>query len=215
MARLSTFAAPLVAVCALAVPGTAGAATPATPATCPPAAPSAAPASAATTRAPANALVACVATTPIVGATFDHWALIAERSSGRHAPRHRLVSEVLGFLITSYWTIGEAAAQGVVLTEAQVRTRYEKIRRQQFPHHGELARFLHKSGETVGDLLFRVRLNMLSQAVQAKILAAAHSRHEKELALVEFIKGFKARWQPQTYCAQRFAVADCGHVQAL
>ena len=224
MARPYTVLALAAAVCALVLAEGAAAATPAAPGTCPPAAagaPPAAPgappaaAAAAKIRAPASALVVCVAATAISGKTFDHWAFVAERGGDRHPTRHRLLGEVLGFLIASYWTIGEAAAQGVTVTEAQVSRRFDTIRHQQFPHRGEFARFLRSSGETVGDLLFRVRLNMLSQGLQHKVLAAAGSKKEQEQALVEFIKGFKARWQSQTYCAPRFAVADCGHIQAL
>ncbi len=187
----------------------------ATPAPAPPACPpqAAPPASAAKVRAPAAVLVACVGAMPITGRVFDHWALIAERSEGHRHPRpHTIAVEVMGFLVSSDWTLGEAAALGVTLSEAQVRHSFEKIRDQQFPHHREFVRFLHSSGETIDDLLFRVRLNMLSQAIQRKVVAAGHSEAEKSHLLAEFIRGFKGRWQPQTYCATRFAVADCGHV---
>jgi hypothetical protein len=190
------------------------------PPTCPPPAPAPAAATrlerAAEVRAPATALVACVGAMPITGRTFDHWAVIAERAEGHRRPKpHALVVAVMGFLISSDWTLGEATALGVTLTAGQVRHSFEKLRRQQFPHRHEFARFLRSSGETVADLLFRVRVNMLSQAIQRKALSAGHSEAEKARLLAEFISGFKARWQPQTYCATRFAVPSCGHVGTL
>jgi hypothetical protein len=36
----------------------------------------------------------------------------------------------------------------------------------------------------------------------------------KQRALSRFVKGFKRKWQAQTYCAAEYASADCGHVQA-
>jgi hypothetical protein len=153
---------------------------------------------------------------PIEGTSFDHWALIAERAAGRrHRSRHTIVDAVMGFLISSDWMLGEAAALGVTVTEAQVRHRFDRIRDQQFPHRGEFARFLHSSGQTVADILFRVRLNMLSAAIQRKVLSTARTEQERAHALSEFVKSFKARWRPQTYCATGFAVANCGHVQTL
>jgi hypothetical protein len=166
---------------------------------------------------PASELVVCIGAMAIDGATFDHWAFVAERSAGRHhrLTRHAVVTQVLNFLISSYWTIGEATAQGVTVTEAQVRQRFDRLRRQSFPKHGEFARFLHSSGQTVADLLLRVRLNMVSAALQRKIVAGKRTNKERAAALAGFIRTFKARWKAQTYCATGYADADCGHVGAL
>src|SRR5262249_42901045 len=132
-----------------------------------------------------------------------------------HLSRHTVVKEVLGFLISSDWVLGEAAALSINVTEAQVRHRFERIRHQQFPHRGEFAHFLHSSGQTVADLLYRVRLNMLSTAIQHKVVSTGPTEKERPHALAEFISTFKAKWQPQTYCAPGFAVVDCGHVGTL
>jgi len=81
-----------------------------------------------------------------------------------------LQQEVLGFLISSSWVIGEAKSVGVKLTDAEVRKQFEKIKTQQFPKAGEFEKFLSTSGQTVSDLLLRVKLNLLSQKVQQKII---------------------------------------------
>jgi foldase protein PrsA len=44
-----------------------------------------------------------------------------------------------------------------------------KIRTQQFPSTAEFEKFMASSGQTVSDLLLRVKLNMLSQKIQQKI----------------------------------------------
>ncbi len=220
MSRLLAAVAATGAALALAAPSLAGA-SPAE-AGCPPAPPAASasapsqPARAARVRAPAAALVACVGVTRIAGSTFDHWAFIAERSAG-HAwlKRHTVVTQVMDFLISSEWTLGEAAALGVSFTEAQVRARFDAIKHQGFPHPREFRRFLRGSGQTVPDLLFRVRVSMTSQALQRKVLSSAHSKKESLQLLTEFIRAFKARWQSETYCETGFAVGDCGHVGTL
>jgi foldase protein PrsA len=80
-----------------------------------------------------------------------------------------LKREVLGFLISSEWIIGEAASLGVKVSDAEVKKQFLKIRTQQFPSTAEFEKFMASSGQTVSDLLLRVKLNMLSQKIQQKI----------------------------------------------
>ena len=80
-----------------------------------------------------------------------------------------LQQEVLGFLISSEWVIGEAKALGVKITDAEVKKQFEKIKSQQFPKAAEFEKFLASSGQTVSDLLLRVKLNLLSSKIQQKI----------------------------------------------
>ena len=76
---------------------------------------------------------------------------------------------MLGFLISSSWVIGEAGSLGVKLSDAEVKKEFEKIKSQQFPKPAEFEKFLASSGETVSDLLLRVKLNLLSSKIQQKI----------------------------------------------
>jgi foldase protein PrsA len=90
---------------------------------------------------------------------------------------------VLGFLISSEWVLGEGAALGVGVTDKEVKKRFEQIRSQQFPKAAEFQRFLANSGQTVSDLLLRVKLNLLSSKIQQKIVRAkatvTHQQIEK------------------------------------
>ena len=81
-----------------------------------------------------------------------------------------LSQEVLGFLLSSQWVISEAESLGVKVSDAEVKKQFEKIRSQQFPKAAEFEKFLASSGQTVSDLLLRVKLNMLSQKIQQKIV---------------------------------------------
>jgi foldase protein PrsA len=80
-----------------------------------------------------------------------------------------LKQEVLGFLISSEWVIGEASNLGVKVSDAEVKKEFEKIKTQQFPKAAEFEKFLATSGQSVSDLLLRVKLNMLSSKIQKKI----------------------------------------------
>jgi foldase protein PrsA len=80
-----------------------------------------------------------------------------------------LQQEVLGFLISSSWVLGEAGSLGVKVSDKEVKKRFEQIRNQQFPKTPEFEKFLANSGQTVSDLLLRVKLNLLSSKIQQKI----------------------------------------------
>jgi foldase protein PrsA len=83
-----------------------------------------------------------------------------------------LQQQVLGFLISSSWVLGEAKSLGVKVTDKEVETQFLKIKHQQFPKAAEFEKFLSTSGQSVSDLLLRVKLNMLSQKIQQKIVKA-------------------------------------------
>jgi len=82
-----------------------------------------------------------------------------------------LSQEVLGFLISSQWVLGEASSLGVKISDAEVRKEFEKIKKAQFPKSAEFEKFLATSGQSVSDILLRVKLNLLSQKIQKKIVA--------------------------------------------
>ncbi|MGD1056554.1 MAG: hypothetical protein ABR992_03990 [Solirubrobacteraceae bacterium] len=169
--------------------------------------------------APEEVLV-CVGAQAITGATYTHWISVASKplgpapKKGEHAAIVALQSEVLGFLISSDWVKGEAEARGISVSPAEVRKTFDRIRHQEFRRRREFERFLRKSGQTVADLMFRVELNLLSERIEKSVVAGHRGALSKQRALSRFVKAFKAKWRPQTYCASEYAVANCGHVQA-
>jgi foldase protein PrsA len=93
-----------------------------------------------------------------------------------------LLSEVLGFLISSQWVIGEGGALGVKVSDAEVKKRFEQIKAQQFPKPAEFEKFLASSGQSVSDLLLRVKLNLLSSKIQQKIVKAKSNVTQAQIA---------------------------------
>jgi hypothetical protein len=159
-------------------------------------------------------IVACIGAKPITGATFSHSADVARRSGGKHPPSAAEVTkEVMGFLVSSDWVLGEAADLNIVVSEAEVRHTFDHVRGEQFPKRREFKVFLRKSGQTIADLLFRVRLNLLSTEIQRHVLAGHRGKKSRQRALGSFVDAFKLKWTAQTYCEPSYATADCGHVQ--
>jgi foldase protein PrsA len=107
-----------------------------------------------------------------------------------------LQQEVLGFLISSEWVLGEAKSLGVKISDAEVKKNFEKIKNQQFPKAAEFEKFLKTSGQTVSDLLLRVKLNLLSAKIQQKVV-----KEKSKVTQAQIAKYFKEN-------PKRFEVAE-------
>jgi foldase protein PrsA len=107
-----------------------------------------------------------------------------------------LQQEVLGFLISSNWVLGEASSLGVKISDAEVKKNFEKIKSQQFPKAAEFEKFLKTSGQTVSDLLLRVKLNLLSSKIQQKVV-----KEKSKVTPAEISKYYKEN-------PKRFEVAE-------
>lgn len=120
----------------------------------------------------------------------------------------------MGFLINSEWVLAEAQHLAIVLPAGEVKRTFERIRHEQFPKRREFRAFLKSSGETVADLLLRVRLNLLSSKIQRHVVEGQSTPEGREQALTSWVKSFRETWRAQTYCVPAFAVNDCGAVKA-
>ncbi len=80
-----------------------------------------------------------------------------------------LRDQVLQFLISSEWISGEAADQNVKVTDKEVQKQFETTKKQSFPKEADFQKFLKSSGMTLNDLLFRVKLDTLSNKLRTKI----------------------------------------------
>ena len=115
----------------------------------------------------------------------------------------------MGFLLTSEWVLGEAAAQRIEVSEAAVHKRLEEVQKKQFEQPGELQRVLAKNHETMADLPLRVKLELLEAALSKKVTAGKHTASEKQTALASFQAKFESRWKAKTSCAAGYAMEDC------
>jgi foldase protein PrsA len=92
-----------------------------------------------------------------------------------------LQQEVLGFLISSEWVLGEGASVGVKVSDKEVKKQFETIKSQQFPKPAAFEKFLATSGQTVSDLLLRVKLNLLSSKIQQHVVKSKGTPSEKQI----------------------------------
>jgi parvulin-like peptidyl-prolyl isomerase len=79
-----------------------------------------------------------------------------------------LSGQVMDFLIRAYWYQADAARQHVKVSNAQIQQAFQSARRQQFPTQAAFQSFLAQSGQTLQDILFRVRVNQIYLKLLAK-----------------------------------------------
>lgn len=104
-----------------------------------------------------------------------------------------LQQEVLGFLISSEWVLGEAESLGVKASDSEVKKRFSQIKEQQFPKPAEFEKFLASSGQTVSDLLLRVKLNLLSSKIQQKIVKSKANVSQAQIS--KYYNEHKSRFE--------------------
>jgi foldase protein PrsA len=121
---------------------------------------------------------------------------IAERrkAAGRHKVTDRqlatqckqsyaqLRDQVLQSLISFEWISGEAAAQGITVTDAEVDQSFQEEKRQSFPKDADFRKFLEQTGQTQADIVWRVRLDLLSNKLRDKVVAGKDQVSDEAIA---------------------------------
>ena len=100
----------------------------------------------------------------------------------------------MSFLITAAWVRSQAAANGITVTDAQVTAQLNRLRHDAYPARGAFERFLRSTGQTVADLKFRERLDLLT----TRLVASGHAAD------------LLTTWRPRTLCKPQYNVPDCG-----
>jgi foldase protein PrsA len=81
-----------------------------------------------------------------------------------------LKSQVMQFLIQSQWLLQEADSRGLTAKPAAVQKQLDDQIKQSFPKRSDFNKFLKSSGMTMQDLLFRVKVDLLTQQVRQKVV---------------------------------------------
>jgi foldase protein PrsA len=79
-----------------------------------------------------------------------------------------LGSQVMDFLIKAYWYQALAHKLGINVTQQEVQKAFQTAKNQQFKTPAEFNTFLTQSGQTLDDILFRVRINEIFKKLLAK-----------------------------------------------
>jgi len=148
--------------------------------------------------------VATVAGVPISKSSYQHWVAVEQKLGATGNPSH----QALGFLVTSEWVLGEAAARHLSVSEAEVKQRFARLVHQSFPKAGSLQQYLAKSGENEADLLARIKVELLASHIAAQVTAGKSSSQRSAL-LAGFERAFQAHWKRLTSCDPGYVMEDC------
>ncbi len=80
-----------------------------------------------------------------------------------------LRDQVMQLLISSQWIEQQASDLGIQASDADVQKQFQKTKKQAFPNEADYKKFLAQSGQSEQDILFRVRVDYLSNKIRAKI----------------------------------------------
>jgi foldase protein PrsA len=112
---------------------------------------------------------------------FNHWYVVVAKQPqpGQKKPKpppsleskqgQALKEQVMQFLVSAAWIDGEAQERGISASEQEIRRQFAQTKKQSFPNDKAYKRFLATSGQTVDDLLFRVKLDVLSNKIREDI----------------------------------------------
>src|SRR4051812_4153614 len=81
-----------------------------------------------------------------------------------------LKQQVMQFLVSSEWIQQEAEKQNVKVSDKEVQKQFQDQKKQSFQKDADYKKFLQNSGMTEADLLFRVKLDVISNDVRTKVI---------------------------------------------
>jgi foldase protein PrsA len=81
-----------------------------------------------------------------------------------------LKQQVMQFLVSAEWIQQEAKKQGVTVSTKEVQKQFQDQKKQSFQKDSDYQKFLKNSGMTESDLLFRVKLDVISNDVRNKVI---------------------------------------------
>jgi foldase protein PrsA len=108
-----------------------------------------------------------------------------------------LRNQVVGLLVSYKWIQGEADAQGIKVSDAEVKKSFDTQKKQNFPKDADFQKFLTQSGQSQSDIMLRVKLDLLSQKIRDKVVKGKDV--VSDAAIQAFYDKNKARFaQPET-----------------
>jgi hypothetical protein len=133
----------------------------------------------------------------------------AQSKNPGHASRTELEKEALSSLLDQAWLMGEAEERGITVTDQEVKQEFQRLKSANFKSAKDYTSFLRRSGFTQTDVNERVKLQILSTAVQKEI--ADESPGHKKQAFTTFVGEYTNRWRDRTVCKPELAIERCSN----
>jgi foldase protein PrsA len=107
-----------------------------------------------------------------------------------------LKQQVMQFLVSAEWIQQEAQKQNVKVSDKEVQKQFADQKKQSFQKEADYKKFLANSGMTEADLIFRVKLDVISNSVRTKVIKGKDAVSDAQIS--SYYNKNKARFaQPQ------------------
>jgi foldase protein PrsA len=108
----------------------------------------------------------------------------------------QLRNQVLQLLISFQWLEGEAKAQGITVSDAEVKKSFDAQKKQSFPKDADYQKFLKDSGQSEADILLQVKADLLASKIRDKVVKGKDKVSDAQIQ--DFYNKNKARFsQPE------------------
>lgn len=160
---------------------------------------------------PPDLQIACVQSVRAIdGQTLMHWYAIAQLDLGAPDRSARAMDEAMTFLLDGLQTEGEAQERQISVSALAVRRRFNAERHASFDSRADFERFLSETGETVTDVKYRVKLEILAERIVAQVVKRHRTPAAKQRAFDRFLARFGTKWQRRTWCRDEYRADVCG-----
>jgi parvulin-like peptidyl-prolyl isomerase len=119
---------------------------------------------------------------------FEHSLELAAIQGGeKKAPEpgdpkyEELKESTLNAIFEAVWLQGEAAESGIEVSNEEVTKKLKELKKEAFKTEAEFQKFLKESGFTFGDVIERVKLQILSEALQEQLKEKAPTPSQGEV----------------------------------
>lgn len=93
----------------------------------------------------------------------------------------QFADSALSDLLLARWVLGEGDERGIEVSDRQIDDELEKVKSQQFGSEKAFQKFLDQSGFTLDEARDRIRLQLISSAIQEDVLPAEPSVSDAEI----------------------------------
>jgi foldase protein PrsA len=108
-----------------------------------------------------------------------------------------LRDQTMQFLISAQWLMKEADKRKIKVSQAEVQRNFQDQKKQSFPKEADYQKFLKSSGRTEADLLFQVKISLLTNQIQQKVVAGKGNVSQAQVT--SYYNKNKSRFaQPET-----------------
>jgi hypothetical protein len=122
----------------------------------------------------------------------------------------RIANRALGERLDAIWIQGQAREMGIGVRPREISGELAHLKKEAFKNEAQYRRFLRQAHFTNLDVRERVKLQVLSEKIQVRIVFGL-SEAEAQKAFNRFVKEYATRWQGRTVCAPGYVTIRCSN----